>query len=91
MCRSTTSAESSSPSVTPQPHLHHQRPQRRRTHRLRQKSLTGIARLRAAGVDVVARLPVTGQVTRENEGYLRTKALRAGHVLDVDALLNSGG
>lgn len=49
------------------------------------------ARLRAAGVDVVARLPVTGQVTRENEGYLRTKALRAGHALDVDALLNSGG
>ena len=46
-------------------------------------------RLRAAGIEVVERIPVTGTITAENEGYLRTKAARAGHALDVDALLRA--
>ncbi|WP_101925714.1 MULTISPECIES: GTP cyclohydrolase II RibA [Luteimonas] len=46
-----------------------------------------VAHLRAAGIDVVDRHPLTGVVTAENEQYLRTKARRAGHALDVDALL----
>ncbi len=46
-------------------------------------------RLRAAGIDVVERIPITGAITAENEGYLRTKAARAGHALDVDALLHA--
>lgn len=45
------------------------------------------ARLSAAGIEVVQCSPVTGQVTCENEQYLRTKAARAGHHLDVDALI----
>jgi len=45
------------------------------------------ARLSAAGIEVVQCSPVTGQVTCENEHYLRTKAARAGHHLDVDALI----
>ncbi|MBN6150215.1 GTP cyclohydrolase II RibA [Xanthomonas sp. AmX2] len=45
--------------------------------------------LRAAGIDVVGRIPVTGEITAENEHYLRTKAARAGHALDVDALLHA--
>ena len=45
------------------------------------------ARLSAAGIEVVQCTPVTGQVTCENEHYLRTKAARAGHHLDVDALI----
>ena len=44
-------------------------------------------KLAALGIQVVSRLPVTGHVTRENEFYLRTKASRAGHDLDVDTLL----
>jgi GTP cyclohydrolase II len=48
-----------------------------------------VERLRAAGVDVVDREPVTGLITAENEHYLRTKAARAGHALDVDALIHS--
>ncbi|RXR01995.1 GTP cyclohydrolase II RibA [Pseudoxanthomonas composti] len=48
-----------------------------------------VERLRAAGVDVVGREPVTGLLTAENEHYLRTKAARAGHALDVDALIHS--
>ncbi len=47
-----------------------------------------VERLRAAGIDVVERIPVTGRITHENEQYLRTKAARAGHQLDVDALLH---
>ncbi|WP_045770642.1 GTP cyclohydrolase II RibA [Xanthomonas albilineans] len=47
-------------------------------------------RLRAAGVEVTERIPVTGAITAENEGYLRTKAARAGHALDVDTLLRVG-
>lgn len=46
-----------------------------------------VERLRAAGVEVIDRIPVTGEITRENEQYLRTKAARAGHLLDVDALI----
>ena len=46
-----------------------------------------VERLRAAGIEVVGRLPITGEITAENEQYLRTKAARAGHALDVDALI----
>ncbi|MFT4196701.1 MAG: GTP cyclohydrolase II RibA, partial [Pseudoxanthomonas sp.] len=46
-------------------------------------------RLHAAGIEVAERVPVTGAITAENEAYLRTKATRAGHALDVDALLSS--
>ncbi|MEB1527627.1 GTP cyclohydrolase II RibA [Xanthomonas sp. WHRI 7945] len=46
-------------------------------------------RLRAAGIEVVERIPITGTITAENEGYLRTKAARAGHALDVDALIRA--
>lgn len=46
-----------------------------------------VERLRAAGVEVIDRIPVTGEITDENEQYLRTKAARAGHLLDVDALI----
>ena len=48
---------------------------------------TKAERLAAGGIEVVARSAVTGQVTDENEHYLRTKAARAGHHLDVDALI----
>ncbi|CAD7727022.1 GTP cyclohydrolase-2 [Xanthomonas hydrangeae] len=44
-------------------------------------------RLRAAGISVEDRIPITGDITPENEQYLRTKAVRAGHALDVDALI----
>lgn len=44
-------------------------------------------KLSALGIHVVNRVPVTGHVTRENEFYLRTKARRAGHDLDVDRLI----
>jgi len=43
--------------------------------------------LRDAGIEVPHCLPVTGVITAENEQYLRTKATRAGHLLDVDALI----
>ncbi|MEE7547329.1 GTP cyclohydrolase II RibA, partial [Xanthomonas sp. Kuri4-1] len=46
-----------------------------------------VERLRAAGIEVQGRIPVTGEITLENEQYLRTKAARAGHALDVDALI----
>ena len=38
---------------------------------------------------MVERIPLTGEITAENEQYLRTKATRAGHALDVDALIQS--
>ncbi|MCL7715421.1 GTP cyclohydrolase II RibA [Stenotrophomonas mori] len=50
---------------------------------------TKVQLLRDAGIDVVGRIPVTGEITAENEHYLRTKATRAGHQLDVDALIMS--
>ncbi len=40
--------------------------------------------LQALGIDVVGRVPLFGGVTAENEAYLRTKAARAGHAIDVD-------
>jgi GTP cyclohydrolase II len=45
--------------------------------------------LRSGGIEVVECVPVTGEITHENEWYLRTKASRAGHHLDVDALINA--
>ncbi len=47
---------------------------------------TKIAHLRAGGIEVVGRTPAIGEVTNENRNYLRTKAARAGHMIDVDAL-----
>ncbi|MGV8961560.1 MAG: GTP cyclohydrolase II RibA [Stenotrophomonas sp.] len=48
---------------------------------------TKVQHLRNAGIDVVDCIPVTGEITAENEQYLRTKAERGGHHLDVDALI----
>lgn len=48
---------------------------------------TKARRLAEAGITVTGCSPVTGEVTDENEQYLRTKARRAGHLLDVDALI----
>lgn len=48
---------------------------------------TKIAALRAGGIAVETRAPVTGRVTQENAFYLRTKTLRAGHLLDLDTLV----
>lgn len=45
-----------------------------------------VAYLRACGIDVVDRTPVTGTVTEQNRRYLRTKAERGGHLLAVDRL-----
>lgn len=47
---------------------------------------TKIAHLRAGGIEVVGRTPAPGEVTEQNRNYLRTKAARAGHMIDVDAL-----
>ena len=43
--------------------------------------------LRELDVDVVARVPLPAQVTRENLNYLTTKAERMGHMLDLDPTL----
>jgi GTP cyclohydrolase II len=43
-----------------------------------------IAHLRAGGIEVVGRTPSVGEVTDQNRDYLRTKARRAGHMIDVD-------
>ncbi|ARO68431.1 GTP cyclohydrolase [Xylella fastidiosa subsp. pauca] len=48
---------------------------------------TKVERLRAAGIIVEQRIPVIGQITEQNEYYLRTKVSRAGHDLDIDALI----
>lgn len=48
---------------------------------------TKISALRAGGIKVDARAPVYGSVTVENQDYLRTKTLRAGHLLDLKALV----
>ncbi|TRL37770.1 GTP cyclohydrolase II RibA [Rhizobium straminoryzae] len=48
---------------------------------------TKIAALKAGGIGVHARTPVLGRVTAENENYLRTKTLRAGHMLDIETLV----
>lgn len=46
--------------------------------------LTALSR---GGIAVESRIPLTGQVTAENVDYLRTKKDRAGHLLDIDAIL----
>ncbi|SBV37111.1 GTP cyclohydrolase-2 [uncultured Stenotrophomonas sp.] len=48
---------------------------------------TKVQHLRNAGIEVLGCVPITGEITAENEHYLRTKAARAGHHLDVDALI----
>ncbi|WP_137128971.1 GTP cyclohydrolase II RibA [Rhizobium sp. FY34] len=48
---------------------------------------TKIAALRDGGIIVHSRTAVTGRVTNENENYLRTKTLRAGHMLELDTLI----
>ena len=45
-----------------------------------------IAYLRGSGIVVDERLSVEGEVTPQNEGYLRTKVNRSGHLMNVDAL-----
>ena len=47
---------------------------------------TKIAALRAGGITVDAREPVKGRVTAENANYLKTKTVRAGHMLDLAEL-----
>lgn len=48
---------------------------------------TKISALRSAGIAVETHAPVTGRVTAENAAYLRTKTLRAGHMLDLESLI----
>ena len=48
---------------------------------------TKIAGLELGGIEVEARAAVTGRVTAENENYLRTKTLRAGHMMDLETLV----
>ncbi|MDQ1195969.1 GTP cyclohydrolase II RibA [Agrobacterium sp. SORGH_AS 787] len=48
---------------------------------------TKIKGLRAGGIEVEARAPVTGTVTAENQNYLRTKTVRAGHLMDLETLV----
>jgi GTP cyclohydrolase II len=45
-----------------------------------------IAALRQAGLDVVERLPIGGEINRHNERYITTKRDRAGHLIDVSTL-----
>ena len=45
-----------------------------------------IAALRAAGLDVVERLPIGGHLNRHNERYITTKRDRAGHLIDLSTL-----
>lgn len=45
-----------------------------------------IAWLKAAGIEVVERLPLLGRTTTQNLRYLETKTRRAGHMMDVEAL-----
>ena len=47
---------------------------------------TKISGLLAGGITVNGRLPVTGRITADNVEYLRTKTLRAGHMLDLEML-----
>lgn len=48
---------------------------------------TKIAFLSVSGIEVVERIPVMGTVTPENESYLRTKARRAGHLMELSGVL----
>ena len=45
-----------------------------------------ITALRSGGIRVTAREPVFGAITDENLNYLRTKMLRADHMLDIEQL-----
>ena len=45
-----------------------------------------IAALRQAGIDVVERIGIGGQVNRHNERYIATKRDRAGHLIEVASL-----
>ncbi|RFC63347.1 GTP cyclohydrolase II RibA [Fulvimarina endophytica] len=47
---------------------------------------TKAAFLENAGISVTRRTSVLGEVTNENQAYLTTKAMRAGHQLDVRAI-----
>ncbi|WP_319567735.1 GTP cyclohydrolase II RibA [Cohaesibacter marisflavi] len=47
---------------------------------------TKISALRAGGIHVEERKPVFGDITAENMNYLRTKMLRADHMLDIETL-----
>ena len=46
-----------------------------------------MAALADGGIKVHSRVAITGEVTAENARYLRTKKARAGHMLDIEALL----
>ncbi|MGR6466469.1 GTP cyclohydrolase II RibA [Rhizobium sp. PAMB 3182] len=46
-----------------------------------------IAALKAGGITVKARVAVTGTVNDENVRYLETKRLRAGHMIDLRAMI----
>lgn len=48
---------------------------------------TKVSALRAGGINVDARAAVNGTVTIQNQNYLRTKTLRAGHLMDLNALV----
>ncbi|MCF6368017.1 GTP cyclohydrolase II RibA [Rhizobium halophilum] len=45
-----------------------------------------IAALKAGGIAVNGHIAVTGRVTADNVQYLRTKTLRAGHLLDIELI-----
>ncbi|MCJ8520079.1 GTP cyclohydrolase II [Pseudorhizobium tarimense] len=47
---------------------------------------TKVSALLAGGISVNGRVPVTGRITADNVEYLRTKTLRAGHMLDIEVL-----
>ncbi|MCD2184659.1 GTP cyclohydrolase II RibA [Rhizobium sp. GN54] len=46
-----------------------------------------LAALSEGGIAVESRVALTGEVTIENAGYLRTKKARAGHMLDIETLV----
>nr|WP_272213683.1 GTP cyclohydrolase II RibA [Marinicella sp. W31]MDC2879639.1 GTP cyclohydrolase II RibA [Marinicella sp. W31] len=48
---------------------------------------TKVDGLRSSGIDVTDQVRVTGTVTADNVNYLRTKALRAGHTLELESLI----
>ena len=43
-----------------------------------------VSGLERSGIVVLERMPLVGRVTPQNEGYLRAKAARLGHTLNVD-------
>ncbi|WP_180901692.1 GTP cyclohydrolase II RibA [Martelella soudanensis] len=50
---------------------------------------TKIAAINAAGITVAGRVPTHGKITEENLNYLRTKALRADHIIDPETLVTA--